>query len=186
VAPASADLASWSDSVWSVPSEPLRVPADLGVDHFAAFPSELVRRLILGWSPSGYCVECDQPRVAVVEKDRQPTQRVHNGHGRDPLPHRTDATITGYSCACASPDAPTRPAVVLDPFGGTGTVAAVARALGRHAHHVDLSMDYLRLAAWRVWHDDTLHRKASERSGIAVPEPPKIDGQLSLLGGDAA
>lgn len=37
-----------------------------------------------------------------------------------------------------------------------------------------------------LWHDDAIHRKASERSGIAVPEPPKIDGQLSLLGGDAA
>ena len=38
-------------SVWSIPSEPLQVPDDLGVDHFAAFPQEWPRRLILGWCP---------------------------------------------------------------------------------------------------------------------------------------
>jgi site-specific DNA-methyltransferase (cytosine-N4-specific) len=39
-------------SVWSIPSEPLRVPDDLDVDHFAAFPQEWPRRLILGWCPA--------------------------------------------------------------------------------------------------------------------------------------
>ena len=29
------------------------VPDHLGVDHFAAFPSEFLRRIILGWSPRG-------------------------------------------------------------------------------------------------------------------------------------
>ena len=40
-------------SVWSIATQPLRVPSDLGVDHFAAFPMEWPRRLILGWSPEG-------------------------------------------------------------------------------------------------------------------------------------
>jgi len=39
-------------SVWSIPSEPLQVPDELGVDHFAAFPQEWPRRLILGWCPA--------------------------------------------------------------------------------------------------------------------------------------
>jgi site-specific DNA-methyltransferase (cytosine-N4-specific) len=82
-------------SVWSMALEPLRVPDWLGVDHFAAFPTEWPRKLITGWSPEG--------------------------------------------------------GVVLDPFGGTGTVAMVARALGRQALHVDLSIDYLKLAKWRVF-----------------------------------
>lgn len=43
------------------------------------------------------------------------------------------------------------PSVVLDPFGGTGTVAGVARILGRFGIHNDLSADYNRLAAWRIW-----------------------------------
>lgn len=38
-------------SVWEVSSEPLKVPEDLDVDHFAAFPQEFPRRFILGWSP---------------------------------------------------------------------------------------------------------------------------------------
>jgi len=40
--------------------------------------------------------------------------------------------------------------VVLDMFGGTGTVAAVARRLGRHYLYVDSSHEYCRLAAERV------------------------------------
>ena len=40
--------------------------------------------------------------------------------------------------------------VVLDPFGGTGTTATVAHALGRHGITVDLSHDYCRVAQWRT------------------------------------
>jgi DNA modification methylase len=40
-------------SVWTIATQPLKVPAHLGVDHFAAFPVEWPLRLILGWSPSG-------------------------------------------------------------------------------------------------------------------------------------
>ena len=40
--------------------------------------------------------------------------------------------------------------VVLDMFGGTGTVAAVARRLGRHYVHIDSSEEYCRSAAARV------------------------------------
>lgn len=39
---------------------------------------------------------------------------------------------------------------VLDPFGGTGTTALVAKALGRHGISVDMSADYCRLAEWRT------------------------------------
>jgi DNA modification methylase len=55
-------------SVWSIPSEPLRLPAWLGVDHYASFPSEWPRRLVLGWSPPGVCVVCGQGRWPVVER----------------------------------------------------------------------------------------------------------------------
>ena len=37
--------------------------------------------------------------------------------------------------------------IVLDPFGGTGTTAHVASALGRVGISADLSADYCRLAA---------------------------------------
>ena len=40
--------------------------------------------------------------------------------------------------------------LVLDPFVGSGTTAAVAQRLGRRAIGVDLSAEYLELAAKRV------------------------------------
>ena len=103
-------------SVWTIPSEPLKVPDWLNVDHFAAFPQEFPRRIILGWSP---------------------------------------------------PDG-----IVLDPFGGTGTVAMVARALGRYPVHIDLSADYLRLARWRIYESGhaskTTARTDRERQGVLL------------------
>jgi DNA modification methylase len=215
-----------TESVWNVPSEPLQVPAELGVDHFAAFPSELPRRIILGWSPTAYCTACDEPIAPVCEKSGgRPVARAHRhlpgysdpaGEGMRDLTY----TIESYQCSCknwtpgdiasartTAPNIPTtpangaaaaatltppttdataqiRPAVVLDPFIGTGTTAAVAKALGRNAIGVDLSRDYLRLAEWRV-NDPGIARKVLERSGVRVPKAPVIDGQLDLLGGAA-
>jgi len=159
-------------SVWTIPSEPLKVPDWLGVDHFAAYPQEWPRRIILGWSPSGICVECGEGRRPVTDVERSvlrrlSTERSHSGaNGQQARGgYRGDVTreITGYACACPTPDAPTRPAVVLDPFGGTGTTAMVARALGRYGVHLDLSADYLRLARWRIY-DSGHASKTRERT----------------------
>ena len=168
-------------SVWSIPSEPLQVPDHLGVDHFAAFPQEWPRRLILGWCPQEVCSECGEGRAPVVLKeptgrgmsveDRRADPRyeassrrnieVKDGTttGATPSFASYSHTITGYACACRDGDehvadtsAPSTPGVVLDPFAGTGTVPMVARALGRTGIGVDLSADYLRLADWRVFH----------------------------------
>lgn len=81
-------------SVWSVSTRGLKVPAELGLDHPAAFPVDLPLRIIAGWSPED--------------------------------------------------------GVVLDPFGGSGTTALAARALGRTGIANDLSLDYCRIAAWRT------------------------------------
>jgi DNA modification methylase len=69
---------------------------------------------------------------------------------------------------------------VLDPFGGTGTVALVAHALGRHAVSVDMSADYCRLATWRTG-DPKQQAKAARRE--YVPPREQTDGQLSLMDG---
>jgi DNA modification methylase len=65
---------------------------------------------------------------------------------------------------------PTRPAVVLDVFSGTGTTPMVARALGRIGIGVDLSHDYCRAARWRVRHDGAkaISRTNLERQGILL------------------
>jgi DNA modification methylase len=211
-------------SVWTVPSEPLRLPEHLGVDHYAAQPSEWPRRLILGWSPPGVCVECGQGRAPVVDRELtvnrkgQQSQRVssavNGGATGQTLGWERETSILGYACACtphtdhpgsggtqrrdyqAMPGArpqgtygrhqageyepkgpwreyhltgwtppPTRPAVVLDPFCGTGTTVLVARALGRFGVGVDLSSDYLRAARWRIW-DSGAASKAISRTNL--------------------
>lgn len=57
-------------SVWKIPTQPLRVPPELGLDHYAAFPMEWPRRVILGWSPREVCTACGQGRHPVVETRR--------------------------------------------------------------------------------------------------------------------
>lgn len=115
-----AELGRPLGSVWTCPIEPLMVPASVDVEHFAAFPSELVRRIVLGWSPRG--------------------------------------------------------AVVLDPFSGTGTTAAVASHLARVGIGFDLSAAYVRLARWRA-SDPKLRAKVLRTD---VP-PQQITGQASLF-----
>lgn len=235
-------LGALPGSVWTIASEPLRVPSELGVDHYAAFPTEWPRRLILGWSPPGICLECGEGRRPVVDRrfDLQPDVTparntdhgaldASNGWGSVPRGSNT-AAITGYACACtpftdhperrrptvtpgpalsrdrdgtkAARDAlgeprqhgdawperrpvreyhldgwtppPSRPAVVADPFCGTGTTVMVARALGRVGVGLDLSADYLRLARWRVWESGhagkALARTNRERQGALTLE----------------
>jgi hypothetical protein len=219
-------------SVWTVPTEPLRVPDHLGIDHFAAFPTEWPRRIIQGWSPAGVCTGCGEGRRPVIASvgldmnrpqarraqelaDRHGLTEAHfkallsvgvsdtgrgaatqTGTGKNTpevyaLADRAREALGGYAreyllrrptgfdylCACPEPTAPTTPAVVLDPFGGTGTTALVAKALGRHGVSVDMSADYCRLAEWRTNDRDSLAKVL----GIAKADAPD-DSQLDLFG----
>ncbi len=218
-------------SVWTVATEPLTVPDHLGVDHFAAFPTEFPRRIIAGWSPAGVCTACGEGRrpVAITELDesKPPARRntflpnvtkAGNGTNASGSPlwgQWTKRTITGYACACSAPTipveitefnhvsettvtriiqqpdpawvnpAPTTPAVILDPFGGTGTTALVAKALGRHGITVDLSADYCRLATWRTNDPDQLAKvlgiRRSDHARAADGLP--MDSLFDLDGG---
>jgi DNA modification methylase len=238
-------LGSLPGSVWSIPSQPLTVPPGLGVDHFAAFPAELPRRIILGWSPPGVCTGCGQGRRPVVDRNHADTpggstaavnrlraDEIRSLTVRKMARGSIEATITGYACACTpftdhpgtgeryfteTPPGgnrgrnttsgahiphvargddgpipkvgpwreyhfdrwtppPTRPAIVVDPFGGTGTTALVASVLGRTGISFDLSHDYSRLARWRT-------QDPGERCRvIGAPKPPPVaDGQDALF-----
>lgn len=177
-------------SVWTVPTEPLRVPDHLGIDHFAAFPTEWPRRIITGWSPRGVCVECGAGRRPVSESritaDRGGRQFNPASGNVGVLGKEREYRITGEACDCPEPTAPTTPGVVLDPFGGTGTTALVADALGRHGISVDMSADYCRLAEWRT--TDPKQRAKAARKPY-TPPAEQIEGQgdlLDLLGGESA
>jgi len=200
---ASNPLGKLPGSVWQIPSQPLNVPPHLGVDHFAAFPMELPRRIITGWSPPGICTMCGQGRRPCAEftpeyaKHRGPgtdwNRHLRNSNGYDGTGDRRAGTrplsasrvISGYTCPCdadgyrqaaAMELPPTRPAVVLDPFGGTGTTALLAHTLGRHGITIDHSNDYSRLAHWRT------HDPAELARALQVDRSPThIDGQEALF-----
>jgi DNA modification methylase len=169
-------------------------------DHFAAFPMEWPRRIIRGWSPSGICIECGEGRRPVAERDpidprflaSNSRQEAHERlavrgvsassilrtglqSGQSPA-----MRVTGYACACDAPTAPTRPAVILDPFAGTGTVGVAARALGRNAELVDLSRDYCRLTRWRV--TDPGERARALQVEKPGPVPVNADALFDMEG----
>jgi len=188
---ATSPLGKLPGSVWNIPTQPLKVPDHLEIDHFAAFPLEWPRRIIRGWSPAGICVECGEGRRPVGAKSSpyNPHQNRFVQTAR-PAPHgasrvnttlgwQRDTTITGYACACAEPTAPTRRAVVLDPFAGTGTTLLAAKALGRLGIGVDLSRDYCRLAQWRCTDPGELAKAMQVEK--PVPEPDGMDSLLDLL-----
>ncbi len=178
-------------SVWSIPTSPLTVPDHLGVQHFAAFPPELVRRIVLGWSPRGVCAVCGEGRRPVAVTDPGRHERVtprydpagvarHGGPGSTLGSRGPTAVFTGYACACPDTTAPTTPGRVLDPFGGTGTSSLVASCYGRTGISVDLSQDYSRLARWRT-------KDPGERARVLdQPKPaPVHPAQLDMFGGVA-
>ena len=87
-----------------------------------------------------------------------------------------ETRIIGYACACPDDSAPTRPAVVVDPFDGTGTSILVADVLGRTGIGIDRSADYCRLARWRT------SDPAERARALGVPKPPPVpEGQASLF-----
>jgi DNA modification methylase len=175
-----------------------------GLRHFAAFPTALPRTIINGWCPRVVCLACGEGRRPAV--DTGPARgdhngdsrnliegRISNGHERNRLYRERRATATGIgigigrrivgeTCACLDVAAPTRPGVVLDPFGGTGTTALVASALGRVGITVDRSADYCRLAQWRT-SDSRQIAKAMGQKPPAV-QHRKDPGQLDIF--DAA
>jgi DNA modification methylase len=61
--------------------------------------------------------------------------------------------------------------VVLDPFGGTGTVAVVARQTGRHFVHIDLSERYCGITAERLRADRSQLRLDEAAKQEAVDPP---------------
>lgn len=71
---------------------------------------------------------------------------------------------------------------VLDPFGGTGTTALVAKALGRHGISLDLSHDYGRIADWRVNDPGQLAKASLHPTRKArKADPASTDLTLALL-----
>lgn len=111
--------------------------------HFATMPPDLVEPCVLaGTSAKGHCPNCGN-RWRRIDGDWQRT------------------------CACETEPVPD---VVLDPFGGSGTTALVARQHGRDAILIELNSEYANIA--------------SERLGLPMIDEPESDasheGDLSF------
>jgi DNA modification methylase len=138
-------------NVWTIPTQAVKFK------HYATFPEKLVEPCIkAGTSQEGVCVECGAPWERVVEvesmctqEDRMRAQRsedsIHElskhfaddrGHTGKHMPP-AKRTETGWRPTCGC-DAGTKPALVLDPFMGSGTVARVCERLGREWLGFDL------------------------------------------------
>ena len=186
-------------SVWTIPTEPngLAVCANPDcqgywqreaprehcglpvVQHYAAFPRELVRRCILaGTSEYGCCPECGAPWEREVGASGGSIGRDWNerrDHGKNDLAkgqqarrETTDGTykreMIGWRppCDCCyAEEIGLPPAGVLDPFAGSGTPLVVARQHGRHAIGIDLSEPYARMPRHRLSQQSLLARRRS-------------------------
>lgn len=172
-------------SVWRLASEPLT-----GFQHYATFPTALVRRCLLAGAPSRVCARCRAPHRRVVERQRlldghipvsgafcrpEEPYRVPNGVGH--YRYTTQTTDHGFEATCRC-EAGTSKAVVLDPFVGSGTVPLVARELGHHAVGVDLSLAYLRDIARTRLGLTALHEWTHGAAAVAQDY-----GDLPLFGG---
>lgn len=145
-------------SVWTIP-----VSGFPGA-HFATFPPALVEPCIkAGTSQRGVCAQCGAPRVRIVEKhfrpqgDVSPTKAVRTSGGLDPSSGWADtprgvthADTTGWRPGCTCATRETHPAVVLDPFLGSGTTALVALAMARDFVGVELNPEYAAMAQRRI------------------------------------
>lgn len=119
----SAEFVAWSDGMWQINPETSRF-----ADHPAAFPEELIERLLKYYSYRGN--------------------------------------------------------TVLDMFGGTGTVAAVAKRLGRHFIHIDKSPAYCEAARARL--EGRFSRgkrtKPSQRSLVRLRERRQLRSKHPIEG----
>jgi len=63
-----------------------------------------------------------------------------------------EAATIGWqpTCSCGLPQEDNVPAVVFDPFVGSGTTLVVAQRLGRQGVGLDLSRDYCEMARDRM------------------------------------
>lgn len=152
---------------------------DAWVAHFAAFPRALPERCIRAGTAPKCCAQCGMPYAPVVDvgyiTDRAAGEWCERLQHIDGMSRSADFsaqgkarvanTVSGYRplCDCdagvaqppslardSAPLVAAAPAVVLDPYGGTGQTAIAALALGRRCILCEISADYCALARARV------------------------------------
>ena len=152
-------------SVWTIPV------ARETESHFAAYPEDFVKPCILaGTSAHGVCAVCGAPYWLDLEAVRMPTRPGSTSKvtgnsdvdgNRDKGRHITEYKPLGWRRACSCHAEEILPAVVLDPYGGTGTTAAVAVKLGRRAILCELNPEYVEIQKRKIV-------KAAQNKGFGI------------------
>ncbi|ADN37044.1 DNA methylase N-4/N-6 domain protein [Methanolacinia petrolearia DSM 11571] len=148
-------------SVWTIPTQP-RPDA-----HFATFPDELARRCILaGTSEYGCCPHCGTPWVRIVKTEGGTTGQGWHDHSNDlqkgqiapPSSSFKDYRryTEGWTSSCTCEKNTPIPCTVLDPFGGSGTVADIAREQNRSSILIEINPSYVEMQKQRLRADEQL------------------------------
>jgi DNA modification methylase len=152
-------------SVWWMSTQPF--PGS----HFATFPLELPEVCIkAGTSEHGRCSACGAPWIRQVGTREKAEDGRSSGNkqripGVDKIPGAShvgrsipyeagEVPTLGWLSSCKCPGASPVPCLVLDPFGGSGTVGVVANRLGRDAILVELKPEYVEMAERRIETDE--------------------------------
>lgn len=143
-------------SVWTVSPKPFKGA------HFAAYPHELIDPCIMAaTSERGNCAACGAPWSRILE----PVINVkHTGATDSQYPQGSTANrlamlrqaaseqggeytgekkTVGWEPTCKCGISETVPAIVYDPFMGSGTTASAAKSLGRDYQGSELNPDYM-------------------------------------------
>jgi DNA modification methylase len=148
--------------VWRIAAEPLKDA------HYAAFPTELARKCLqAGTSAKGYCPACGKPWVRVIESKSvphpSPRKNVTNRQGaidtkggnqaNGSASTSPEVNTIGWRPSCSCPKDEPRPALVLDPFAGSGRTGQAAQWLGLDFVGVELNPVYVEMAE-RILRED--------------------------------
>ena len=144
------------DWLWKLTTQPYKG------SHFATYPMALPKRLIEAMCPRKVCTVCGEPSTRIAETINgvadDPTER-HDKNQRKV----NSTTVNTWKQATGETSTRSitlgwtdcghdawRTGIVLDPFGGSGTTAEAAQAVGRSAILIDLDERNADLAQERV------------------------------------
>jgi hypothetical protein len=133
--------------------------------HYAVWPAELVKQLVLEMAPRRVCTTCGQPSRRLTSVDytdapggspmANPTNKKfastsNKGQGLTARALKQVTTLGWSDCGCPGGEQRWQPGRVLDPFVGSGTTLQVCTGLGRDSIGIDLDYTNVGLAMERV------------------------------------